>query len=407
MTTTTSELIRIPTAKDGSVTITAEARATEREIVEERNEIVARLDGTYLHLTNEMKEFQQLWDRGPAYAFIQSAHDGLYAGGAEWLSDQAEMFDADMWNKLGRNIRDAAGAALDRSAIYTAQRYEEIKQQANRHLERPGDTILNWAWWQKEAEQASKQLQAQHEAVVKGATAAVSGAARDILESADMARKIYKHREAILNLPVLIAQGDPRPVQAFVETVLMDIDSELAKKIRYHKDFALVLAIIEDHDSALSYLSYVGLMMEAIPPNFYAYCAGKGGAYLMIELVLLVVTAMLSAGTAVAVRIGMLAARLAAGSAKIAAASRTIRRGKAAIDAVVRMLGELSRAVESLHKIADKIIELRNKGFVFISKTKSTYHAKKQALKRDVKCKVCGSTAHRTPRRRRGQVEYE
>ena len=407
MSTTTSELIRVASPKDGSVTITAEARATEREIVEERNEIVARLDGTYLHLTNEMKEFQQLWDRGPALAFIQSAHEGLHAGGAEWLSDQAEMFDAELWNKLGRNIKEATGAALDRSAIYTAQRYEEIKNQVNRHLERPEDTILNWAWWQKSAETTSKDLQAQHEAMVRGATVVVSDAARDILESAETARKIYKHREAILNLPRLIAQGEPRPVQAFVETVLMDIDSELATKIRYHKDFKLVLAIIEDHDSALSYLSYVGLMLEAIPPNFYAYCAGKGGAYLMIELLLLVVTAMLSAGSAVAVRIGMLAARLAAGSAKIAATSRTIRRGKAAIDAVIQMLGELARAVESLHKIGNRLIELRNIGFVFVSKTKSTYHAKKQSLKRDVKCKVCGSTAHRTPRRRRGQVDYE
>lgn len=407
MNTTTSQLIRIPTAKDGSVTITAEARATEREIVEERNEIVARLDSTYLHLTEEMKEFQQLWDQGPALAFVQSAHAGLHAGGAQWLSDQAELFDADLWNNLGRNIKEAAGAALDRSAIYTAQRYEEIKQQTNRHLENPGDTILNWAWWQKKAEKASRELQAQHDAMVKGATAAVSDAARDILESAEKARKIYKYREEILNLPVLIAKGEPRPVQAFVETVLMDIDSELANKIRYHEDFALVLAIIEDHDSALSYLSYAGLMMEAIPPNFFAYCAGKGGAYLMIELVLLIVTALLSAGSAVAVRIGMLAARLASAGAKIASTSRVIRRGKRAIDAVVRMLGDLKRAVESLHKIGDKILELRNKGYAFAAKTKSTYHARKQAHKRDVKCKVCGSTTHRTPRRRRGQVEYE
>ncbi len=187
----------------------------------------------------------------------------------------------------------------------------------------------------------------------------------------------------------------------------MDIDPALAKAIRHDPNFAVVLEIIADHDSALSYLAYVGLMLEAIPPNFYAYVAGKGGAYIMIEIVMLIVTALLSAGSAVAVRIGALVARFASASAKVGTIQRKFKRAKAAVDAFIRVLEDLSRAADDLHTLGVKLIHARSKKLIVRGNTKTTLQAKRTMVKRDKRCRLCGSTSHTTPRTRRGTVEYE
>lgn len=405
--TAASETKHLLSPKEGGVLITAETKVTEREIAESRNDIVARLDGTYRNLIFEMKDFQASWDTGPMTSLAEAAIAGGHAGSAEWLSEQEEMLHATFWNDLGSSIKKATGAALDRSEIYIGKRYDEIKKSANARLEKPEETILNWAWWQKKAVDANKEAQAQHQARTKAFSSAVSGTAESARGSVDMAKKIFHHREAILKLPVLIAEGKPRPIQAFVETVLMDIDPVLAKEIRYSKNFSAVLAILEDHDSALSYLSYAGLMFEAIPPNFYVYIAGKGGATLLIELILLIITALLSAGTAAAARIAMLVARLASAGAKVVSTNRHIKRARVAVAAVMRMVEDFLRAANELIRLGYKLVEARTKGFVLRGRTKTTLHAKKEATKRDAKCKLCGSQHHTTPRRQRGVIEYE
>lgn len=399
----TSETKRLASPQDGSVLVTAESDVSEQDIVDERDTIVLRLHGAYLNLSDHMSEFQQQWDENPTLAFITSAQEGWNAGGAQWLSDQAELFESKLWIDLGGKIKDAAGAGYDRLATYSKQRYEQLKAELNKHVTHPEDTLYNWAWWQTVVrEESDAQLQR-----LKDAAHAVESLTSNVLAAAETAKKIYQHRDAILKLPELIANGDPKPIQSFVDTVLMDIDPELAKAIKRDPNFAVVLEIIADHDSALSYLAYVGLMFEAIPPNFYAYVAGKGGAYLMIEVVLLILTALLSAGTAAAARITMLVGRFASAGAKAVLASRRIKKAKAAIDAFIRILQDLSDAVDDLHNLGAKLISARSKGLVIRGRTKSTLQAKKGAIKRDKRCRRCGSTKHSTPRSRIGKVEYD
>ncbi|MGO4379895.1 hypothetical protein [Pseudoduganella sp. RAF53_2] len=406
MTQVQSEEKKILAPRDGGVIATVEPDVSEREISEDRDAIVARLHGSYLHLMEQMSEFQQQWDENPTMAFMISAKEGWNAGGAEWLSDQAELFEKATWVNLGNKLQDAAGTGYDRLATYSKERYEALKAELNRHVENPEDTLYNWAWWQASIERTATSYATQKLKELEASGQHVVDTARNVLASADKAQKIYRHRDAIMGLPTLIANGDPRPVQAFVDTVLMDIDPELAKAIRTDPNFPVVLELIADHDSALSYLSYAGLMLEGIPPNFYAYAAGKGGAYLMIEVVMLVITALLSAGTAAAARIGMLAARFATASAKVASLGKRLKRAKAAIDAFVRVLQDLSDAVDDLHALGAKLLRARSKGLVVRGRTKTTLQAKKAAIKRDKRCRCCGSTQHTTPRFRMGTVEY-
>ena len=118
-------------------------------------------------------------------------------------------------------------------------------------------------------------------------------------------------------------------------------------------------------------------------------------------------TALLSAGTAAAARITMLVARIAASSAKIATAGKKIKRAKAAVNAFIRMLEDLSNAVDDLHQLGAKLVKARAKGLRVKGQSKMTLKAKKESIKRDKKCRLCGSTEHSTPRGRQGTVVYK
>lgn len=403
----TPQTTHVQAPKDGKVIVTTEPDVTEQEIVEDRESIVQRLHASYLNLQDHMAEFQQHWDENPTLSMWVSAREGFNAGGADWLKDQAELFDKDTWKKLGDKISESTGGVYDRLAIYTKQRYEDLQKEVNKHIEKPEDTLYNWSWWKTTVTQESERIAHEQYTQINSVVQGVKDSAQTVLNTVDTARKIYQHRNAIINLPELIAQGEPKPIQVFVDTVLMDIDPDLAKAIKHDPNFALVLEIIADHDTALSYLSYMGLMLEAIPPNFYAYAAGKGSAYLMIEVVMLVVTALLSAGTAAAARITLLIARFTATSAKLATVGGKIKRAKAAISAFTRVLEDLSKAADQLQELGVKLVRARSKGLKVQGSTKTTLKAKKESVKRDKKCRLCGSTAHTTPRMRQGTVQYE
>ncbi|NRR30303.1 hypothetical protein HSX11_08885 [Oxalobacteraceae bacterium] len=406
MTNEISEIKHIKAPLDGAVYVTVEPVVTEKEIVQDREGIIQTLHAAYLNLVDEMAEFQAQWDVNPTIAFISSAKEGVNQGGASWLNDQADLFDKKTWIEIATKAESIAETSVDRLGTYARKQFNDIERAVNKHLSESEDVLHNWAWWERLQEHAKEAVDAQVNKL-NSAKQSVESAAKSVICDAKKAVKIYKHRQAIFNLPNLIANNDPKGVQAFVENELADIDPELAKVIRNDPNFARVLELIADHESALTYLAYVGLIIEAIPPNFYAYSAGKGAAYIVIELVLLIITALLSAGAAAATRIAQLVARFALASARISTAGKKIKKAKAAIDAFIRAIEDLSRAVEDLHALSEKLVKARSKGLVLKGSTKTQLHAKKDLIRRDKKCRLCGSTQHSTPRSRRGKVEYE
>jgi hypothetical protein len=401
-----SEIIRIASPRDGAVFVTSAPNITEREICRDRDNIIQTLHAAYLTLNDNMAEFQYQWDANPASAFLDSARAGAMEGTSEWIGDQAALFDKSTWTDLGTQIEDFAGNCLDRMATYSKQQYQNLASEVNKHVENPERTLYNWAWWQKAIEDGVHSAVETQSARLNAVAASVRQTANSALDTVETARKLFKHRSAVLNLPTLIAQGDPKPIQAFVENELMDIDPVLAKGIRDDPRFAIVLEIIADNESVLSFLAYVSLMVESIPPNFYAFVAGKGAAYILIEVVLLVITALLSAGTAAAARVASLIARLAATSAKLGGAAAKLKRAKVAVDAFVRALEDIMRAVNELHDLGAKLVHARLKGLAVRGDTKTRLTAKKESIRRDKRCRICGRSDHVTPRHRRGHVVY-
>jgi hypothetical protein len=398
-----SEIKRVQLMKDGNVVVTSEPLISEQEIVEERADIIYLMHAAYLQLCDEMAGFQNEWTTHGMKSMMYSARDGLQGGSAEWVDDQAAFFDKKTWTDFGDKVADFAVGTRDTMSVYAEEQLNDMQRAFEAHAANPGATILNWNWW---SGLASDKFNAEVKNV-KTAIHQLEEAGNAVIGTIETAKKIYKYSDAILNLPNLLASGDAIAVQSFVENELMDIDKELAMSIRWDPNFPVILEIINDHESVLTYLAYVGLMVEAIPPNFYAYVAGKGAAYLIIEVIMLVITALLSAGAAAGARIAALVVRLTAASARVAGMSRKVAHAKAAVASFIRALNAVNRAVDELHTLGGKLLLARTRPLKLSGGSKTTLTAKKECIKRNKRCRICGSTKHRTPIGNLGYVTYK
>ncbi|NHR07348.1 hypothetical protein HA052_19345 [Chromobacterium haemolyticum] len=390
---------------DGAAELTAKPQITEKEIHDERQIIIQGLDAAYLNLTDTMKPFQKEWDTNPIGSLADAALAGAKAGVSGWGEDFAELFQADTWISLGGKVKDAAGNAYDTASVYSVGVKNDIFNSVNRtvkHIDNPSETLFNWAWWEAELDKEKKNITTQAE-VLKAQAASYAKTAKDIT---DKTKKIYQHRNEILNLPNLIAEGDPKPIQRFIDTTLMDIDSDLAKSIKDSGNFHMVIELLQDHDSILSYLTYATLCFEAIPPNFYAYLAGKGAAYFLAELILTIIMAIFTLGAGLAVRVASLVARVAASSAKVASAIKKLENAKKAFDAVIRFIEDFCDIAGRLRSLGDKLVEARSRGVKVKGSTKTTIEAERKTIKRNGKCACCQSASHQTPRGRLGTINY-
>jgi len=389
--------------KDGNVVITAEPTVTEKELSEDREWITTHLDGIYWPLVDAMKPFQEQWDQcGDDWLKIllllrTAEKEGSREGARAWAEDLGELFDGETWEKVGTWISDGTSAVADRISEYAKVQKKKIDEL----LEKPGETIFNWSWLAKQASDAADS--------VGNTVNSATKAAKDTINTADEASrtaiKTWKHREAIARLPEILASGESAKLQQFVDTVLMDIDPKMAEEIKKNPNFHAVLELVDDPEAVLTYLEYASLMLEAIPPNFYAYIGGKAGTYIAIEIVLMIVLALLG-GVGVGARIAALTARLGATAAKIGTANKKIAAAKKAVEALIAMIERLAQVAGDLRAYGQKLAFARRRGVRASAATKNTAVVKRKGQKRERKCAICHSTKHTTPNIRRGNVKY-
>jgi hypothetical protein len=380
---------RIDLPKDGAVAIEAHPTITEEEIANELEWITINLDGVYNQIADAMRPFQAKWQEDPELALVDAVLEGATEGGGAWVEDLGDLFKGETWSAVGEWISDVGATVADTVADYAKKQGKRV----NELLEKPDRTIFSWSWWAKQAEDKVKEAQK----TVDDAQKTVTSAAKASAEAIRQAKAIWKHRKAICNLPELIAAGDAKAVQRFVDTVIKDIDPELAKQIKASKDFYAVLALIDDPDSVLTYLTYVHLTLEAIPPNFYAYIGGSAGVYVLCEVILLIVTALFTGGVAAAGRLAALSARIVASSAKAAKVTQKIENATKAIHAFKEVITRFVNVADDLRLLGRKINFARQHNVKLKGKTKTTLQAKRTTTKRDRKCRICGSTKHKTP----------
>ena len=393
----------------GDIAIVIEADAAlEQSIVNETDSLIRALDGAYRRLVSDMREFQTRWDTYGYAAIALDGGSGLLTGGSGWVKDQAELFEAETWQALGSTLSDAAGKTIDVTAGYASDVFDRIKTTSQTLGDAIDDADLgNWQWWQTQAEDAINAARAEAADIASQMQTGVTEALETVDKSRETLNKLMTHKEAIFALPEQLARGNIGEVERFVDTVLMDIDPDLAQSIQQNPDFYIVLALIENNDAALTYMAYASLIFEAVPPNFYAYTGGKGGAYIAIEVLLLILMSFLTLGTGTAARLTALAAKLAARSANVANASQKLKKAQQALNSFVGALEEIADCGEKLKSIGKKLVLSRNKGTLIKGKSGSTLAAKRETTKRDVRCRYCHSDQHSTPKKLKGNVEVE
>ena len=390
----------LDTYEDGKVVVTAHPEITEREIYDDRQRVILALDEGHAKLIKAMAPFQSRWDAGHGWALADAAKDGVGAGVSAWGEDFADLFKAETWCEIGKQVKDFAGSAYDAAAAYIPEYYRKFTARANKAFdelsEHPVDTLKVWAWDWVQAEK--QRFEAAKDYVVE--------TANEFAKDIERAKKMYAHRDAIMALPKHVAEGDIIKIQSFIDNELKAIDPEWSAVIRNSPGTPVMLELIADHDSALSYLTYVSLMIESVPPNFYVYVAGKGGVYLLIELILTIVLAFFTGGTAAVARVSTLAARILASSARVAAIGRKVEKLLEAFEAFVHCINIYEHVTKVLYALGQKLVKIRQRAEQWMDQTLRKMRMKRKVGKRDSKCQHCRCGDHRTPRGGCGVLNY-
>lgn len=217
------------------------------------------------------------------------------------------------------------------------------------------------------------------------------------------AERLVRMRDQILVLPSLLAAGDPAAISKQLDMVLREFDAAYAEEIFSHEHYAIILDLIKHDDSVLAYMAYVGLMITTVPPNFYAFVAGKGAPCLMLETVVLAVSALVSGDNATAVRIWELEERFDDLDVEDTPDSEALNID-GAVDALVRMLHDFRRAANDVHELCSTFSAAQRAGS---GGAPMPIAEKMAAIVADTSCRDCGSRTHTTTLSRMGTVSYE
>src|SRR5690606_11587235 len=226
--------------------------------------------------------FQEQWDDYGALSIYMSGRQGLLGGAGSWFEDQADLLEKETWVNLSKQIGDAFTHIRDVTESYVADKYTSIREnikQAKDYLDANQEHLADLDWWAARAEEAIDHGKAEVVRFAHDRQATYRSAATFAVSSAEKASKIFTHRQAIMDLPKNIASGDVKAIQRFVDTELMDIDPQLAAEIKNNPEWPAVIELIQDNETILTYLAYVDLFISSVPPNFFAYVVGTGGAY--------------------------------------------------------------------------------------------------------------------------------
>ncbi len=365
----------------------------ETQITELQDTIEARLDGLYHGLINDMAGFQEEWQQ-LGYSTLYVTHlNGFVEGAKAWGASVPEMFTARFWSEAADTLTEVTSSTVDKLYIHSVERFNSITEI---FITEEG-TLQNPTWMLTALEEQTRSL---------NPTGHINNVAREfakwcIEENAVTKLKcIAKYRNEILALPGKLAEEDVNAVESFIDNILVQFSPEWAKEIKQSPNYPKALAVIEDHDAILTYLAYLSLVIEAIPPNFYSFYLGKLRAYLLLEIIMTLTLALCTLGGGAAARVGVLVAQLTAVAKKVKGASHAAK----AMEGLIQTIKGFVDVLQDFEQLAGKLAK-RDLG-KFSGRSGTTLTMKKSQVKRDGKCRFCQSSKHNTPRLYRGEINY-
>ena len=369
--------------EQGKVEFVITSEFTEAEIKSLKASIRKTLAPKMTSLIQNMKPYQQAWDKSPTLSFLSSLKKGEEQAEADFVESIGDLFSIETWKGIGSDISNLAGkarAAAEQHAgellVAQLKTYQAIDKNGF------GDWALN------EAKEAGQQVLNDIDNLEK----AFEKSKADLKEFANNSKVIFNHRKQILNLPSMILEGKVNEVESFLDTVVKPIDPKIYQEIKDSEHWQSTIELIYDGEAIGLPLYFLSEMMNAVPPNFYAEKFSYIGATLVIEVALMVVLALLGGAGA--------AARLATLIARIKGIANKTKQGASALKAYVAMLEAFEKVITKIKSVGNKMTasrRLKTKKGATAGTITSTRKAKK-------KPKKCHHKNHKKVKK--GTIEY-
>ncbi len=238
-----------------------------RNIGEARAALPARLHPSHLKLVEALDAVADQGSEDPARACLQAAR----------------RFSADDLERLN----DAPALLVQARDIETFRAWAAAPE--------PVPNAPDARWWEQQIQAARRQ--APRMAAARDVQARSARHASALLGlPVNVLLRSERHHESLLGLPVLLGERSPRAIAAWVDTTLADIDPSMAAELR--ADDPVLRALLQDREDMLVCMSYLSMMLEAVPASVYAYMAGPGAVHVPLQIVRLLACAFLGARSA-------------------------------------------------------------------------------------------------------------
>ncbi|EGQ8022446.1 PAAR domain-containing protein [Vibrio vulnificus] len=366
------------------------------EIKQLTDELHKELDSIFTSVSDSMKPFNEAWaERG----WLTLA-DGVYDGAVAWSSDQLDLFTPELWGELGDTLSEGLSRGWDSLGEY-ASSISHVFAIGVTEMTKLYSGIAYDVVVEPLVPDSIEIFFAEHSPL---------DIYNKAVDSAEELSVYVTYREEIFALIGHIRQRKVKEIQQFIESTLVEIDPDLAQKLRNSSDFHLFIALLEEDESVLLYLDYIMRIFEEIPPNFYTYCLGKAGIYIALEVLLVLLLGLISVGAGAAVKAAATSQKIAKYSnmfAKAVSQNKAVQNMRSGLNAVLSAFEQLLALFEKLKKIA--IARSKALSTTFTGWTNRTVKKSVSTPKRDDKpprCRVCGKTGHDTKPVRAGRLNY-
>jgi hypothetical protein len=330
-----------------------------------RFSLESSLDTTYRHVLTSMQEFQSQWDEYGIFSTAISYKDGALAGSELWfdhLADTKKLITETDWQGLSETAYEKVTAGLE-TAVGSIE--DSHKKAANWLIE-GAQQEKPWAWFGNQITDASEYAWNAYTNTVEDVADDIADLFKETKEDlesiADISVKLFEHRDDIFLFFQNISSANTSDIANFIDTVIADIDPELARSIKEDTDsYGVFLELIND-DAGRIFLSYLGLIIGAVPPNFYAFLYGAAAAYIILEVLFCILLAFISGGLAVAARFAAIIARIAVMGMKVTAVNKRIASGARAVSAYIDSLKVIESSLKQLKAIGANTRRIKLKG---------------------------------------------
>lgn len=351
------------------------------ELKEQRGLFILRLHSAFLQLGESLQLFRELWQDDGAIAYQVAAEQGWNPPPTKWLRFRRSVFEGGFWQDVAETLAQRGGTS---QGAQSAQ---------------PGE----WCWWKEPLSgmpsvTGIKLLPGRHRGAVQHSFIHGAFGKHETYSAA-----LQEQRAAILALPALLASGDRAAIAHFRERVLSALWPDLAAGLRDTQHQHIIEELLNEQDSMLTWLAYMELAFDAIPPSVYAYIAGTGGSTLMLELRLLLPLLLLDTGSSAADAASELQQRLEC----CLGDEEEFQPPDQAIADLTTLLLQFRRAANEVHEIGALLADGRADELDLPRPARSTLAARMAAIRADKSCRECGSTEHSTPLLTVGTVNYE